>query len=162
MSGLAVKLLVLLGLVHMGASVTDEGPVSSVAPDGLDSTPKVQPGAAAAEASASTRFMLLRVPAAQSGSIAAAALAAGWWYTGRQNTDAPVYVCEGADCPPVGTDPYAIIGVPKDAKQNVVTKAYRKLAKRWHPDRPVHRGIGMVVAMVAAMVVAMVVATLLR
>ena len=42
-----------------------------------------------------------------------------------------------ADCPGSG-DPYAVIGVAKSAATNnhkEVTKAYRKLARRWHPDR---------------------------
>lgn len=37
--------------------------------------------------------------------------------------------------PPDGTNPYAIIGVPSDADKGTIIKAYRKLAKRWHPDR---------------------------
>ena len=31
--------------------------------------------------------------------------------------------------------PYEILGVPKDADENVITKMYRKLSKRFHPDR---------------------------
>lgn len=32
------------------------------------------------------------------------------------------------------TDYYAVLGVPKDAPQADVTKAYRKLARKYHPD----------------------------
>jgi|EP01046_Picozoa_sp_COSAG06_P011354 hypothetical protein len=32
-------------------------------------------------------------------------------------------------------DPYDIIGVPSDATEEVVVKAYRKLARHWHPDK---------------------------
>ena len=32
------------------------------------------------------------------------------------------------------TDYYAVLGVPKDAAQADVTKAYRKLARKYHPD----------------------------
>lgn len=39
---------------------------------------------------------------------------------------------------PSGADPYAILGVPQNADREVVTKSYRKLAKKWHPDK--HNG----------------------
>ena len=32
-------------------------------------------------------------------------------------------------------DPFAVLGVEPDASPEAVTAAYRKLAKRWHPDR---------------------------
>jgi curved DNA-binding protein len=31
-------------------------------------------------------------------------------------------------------DPYNVLGVPRDADPDTVRKAYRKLAKEWHPD----------------------------
>ena len=31
-------------------------------------------------------------------------------------------------------DPYAILGVPRDATREQVARAYRRLAKRYHPD----------------------------
>lgn len=35
---------------------------------------------------------------------------------------------------PIG-DPYAVLGVTRNADKSTVTKAYRLLAKRWHPDK---------------------------
>jgi curved DNA-binding protein CbpA len=33
------------------------------------------------------------------------------------------------------TDPYAILGIPRDASDRQVLQAYRRLAMRYHPDR---------------------------
>jgi curved DNA-binding protein CbpA len=33
------------------------------------------------------------------------------------------------------TDPYAILGIPRDATEPQVRQAYRRLAMRYHPDR---------------------------
>ena len=33
------------------------------------------------------------------------------------------------------TDPFAVLGVPPSASAEEVAAAYRRLAKRWHPDR---------------------------
>lgn len=33
------------------------------------------------------------------------------------------------------TDPYAILGIPRDASEPEVRQAYRRLAMRYHPDR---------------------------
>jgi hypothetical protein len=35
----------------------------------------------------------------------------------------------------VSADPFAVLGVRADASQQEVAAAYRRLAKRWHPDR---------------------------
>ena len=34
-----------------------------------------------------------------------------------------------------GVDPYSILGLPQGAREGDVTVAYRREAKRWHPDR---------------------------
>ena len=34
-----------------------------------------------------------------------------------------------------GVDPFAILGVEPDVSEHELTAAYRRLAKRWHPDR---------------------------
>jgi len=31
-------------------------------------------------------------------------------------------------------DPYSVLGVPKNADQDTIRKAYKKLARKWHPD----------------------------
>ncbi|HIE08383.1 MAG TPA: molecular chaperone DnaJ [Armatimonadetes bacterium] len=36
---------------------------------------------------------------------------------------------------PVRKDYYSILGVPKDASQEEIKKAYRRLVREWHPDR---------------------------
>ena len=33
------------------------------------------------------------------------------------------------------TDPYVILGVPRDACSMDIKRAYRRLAMRWHPDK---------------------------
>lgn len=33
------------------------------------------------------------------------------------------------------TDYYKILGVPKNAKDEEIRKAYKQLALKWHPDR---------------------------
>ena len=35
-------------------------------------------------------------------------------------------------------DPYAMLGVPRNAEKDTIVKAYRLLARQWHPDK--HRG----------------------
>jgi curved DNA-binding protein CbpA len=32
------------------------------------------------------------------------------------------------------SDPYAVLGIPRDASQQTALEAYRRLAKRFHPD----------------------------
>ena len=33
------------------------------------------------------------------------------------------------------TDPYKVLGVPRDATLSMVQKAFRKLLMQWHPDK---------------------------
>lgn len=35
---------------------------------------------------------------------------------------------------PTTSDPYAVLGIPRDASDQQVQRAYRRLAKRYHPD----------------------------
>lgn len=42
---------------------------------------------------------------------------------------------EAASATPSGEDPYVILGVQRNANRDAIQKAYRGLAKRWHPDR---------------------------
>jgi hypothetical protein len=35
---------------------------------------------------------------------------------------------------PTAADPYAVLGIPRDASDQQVQRAYRRLAKRYHPD----------------------------
>ena len=39
-----------------------------------------------------------------------------------------------------GSNPYKLLGVGRGAQQPALTRAYRKLARRWHPDRNVGKG----------------------
>ena len=33
------------------------------------------------------------------------------------------------------TDPYEILGIPRNASQEDIRKAYRELVKKYHPDK---------------------------
>ena len=46
----------------------------------------------------------------------------------------------GEECAAPTGDPYAVLGVSQGASKEEVTKAYRKLARQWHPDRHVGSG----------------------
>ena len=37
-------------------------------------------------------------------------------------------------------DPFEVLGIEKDASQEKIKEAYRKMAKKYHPDRVVHLG----------------------
>src|SRR5256885_10712182 len=40
-----------------------------------------------------------------------------------------------------GMDPYALLGVAPGASERELTRAYRRLAKQWHPDRAGDEGV---------------------
>jgi curved DNA-binding protein CbpA len=77
-------------------------------------------------------------------SLLAAALLLSWRRLARPSL--PVAAC---DAPPSGGDPYAILGVPHDASREAVVRAYRSLARRWHPDRHPGGGVGEAAAVFA-------------
>lgn len=37
--------------------------------------------------------------------------------------------------PPAGWDPWAVLGVPRGASRDEITRAHREQMKRYHPDR---------------------------
>jgi len=43
--------------------------------------------------------------------------------------------CASAAAASAGDDPYEVLGVARDASQDEVKAAYRRLALKWHPDR---------------------------
>lgn len=49
---------------------------------------------------------------------------------GRADAKAPTFL----ECLDVSEDPYKVLGVPRDASDDDVRKAYRDLAKKYHPD----------------------------
>jgi predicted lipid-binding transport protein (Tim44 family) len=58
----------------------------------------------------------------------------------RQNTQRP---SESNDSPSSDNDsrtPHDILGIPPDADQNTIRKAYRNLANQYHPDKVAHLG----------------------
>ena len=72
--------------------------------------------------------------------------AAGAWFGGEDNpaaekvrADCDAGSDEASDCRVPGDgvefNPYSIIGVRPDASEETIIKAYRQLARRWHPDK---------------------------
>jgi len=41
---------------------------------------------------------------------------------------------------PVADDPYTVLEIPKDATEEQIKTAYRKLANKYHPDKVLHLG----------------------
>jgi DnaJ like chaperone protein len=40
----------------------------------------------------------------------------------------------------VADDPYTVLEIPKDATEEQIKTAYRKLANKYHPDKVLHLG----------------------
>jgi DnaJ like chaperone protein len=41
---------------------------------------------------------------------------------------------------PTAKDPYTVLGISRDASSEEITRAYKRLAKKYHPDKVLHLG----------------------
>lgn len=113
--------------------------------DGEERTPASTTAADAPTSPSEDGRTLVGEPGRAADSVAAVPLEAGSFpaapHEGSGN-DGPEGVGEGSSPPPPAdvpaadeSDYYAVLGLSPDASAGEITRAYRRLAKEWHPDR---------------------------